>query len=127
MRPPVHNISVSFKNCRYSKALEESIESHFEDAVTLLRNTDVLSVHVTISEENGVLTPGADVFQCVLIAHFSAGKSVRFALDGVSPYDCVEKLFASFRRKLTERKRRRVQVRNDVRTNLVRVKVGNPQ
>lgn len=117
-------LSVSFKNCRYSKALEDNIAAQFEDAVTFLHENDVSAVHVTVSEENGVYTPGPDVFSCVLVAVFADHKNVRLSVEGASPYDSVDRLFGMFRRTLAERKRRRVNVRNDVRRNVVRAKVA---
>ena len=118
MRP----VSVSFKNCQYSKALEEAVESYFDDVMALAGRREGATAHVTVSEENGVFTPGPDIFQCVLVVTFADGKSVRLSVEGSSPYESLDRLFAMFRRALVERKRRRIQERHDVRRMVVRAK-----
>jgi ribosome-associated translation inhibitor RaiA len=120
----MRQVSVSFKNCQYSKALEESVESYFEDAMTVAGRLKLATAHVTISEENGVYTPGPDVFKCVLVATFADGKTVRLSVEGRSPYESVDRLFGMFRRTLVERKRRRIHERNDARRMVLRARAA---
>jgi hypothetical protein len=105
--------SLTIRGSQSSDLLRSSIDDLYSTLIQTIPSFSPQRFHVSLSVENGPSAPGPDRYKCTLIATFKRGPTLCMDEESGSLYDAAQSCFLSMRSALLERKRDKVDRRND--------------
>lgn len=105
--------TLTIRGSQASTLLRNHIDELFTGLVESSPLFPIARFHVSLSVENGPAAPGPDRYACSLIVQLKDGGTIRMREESGSLYDASTDCFIAIRHALLERKRDRVDRRND--------------
>jgi hypothetical protein len=106
--------SLTIRGSETSPFLREQVDTLYAELAEIAPVIKRYKLQICLSVENGPRAPGPDVYSCTLIAKPQRGSALSISESSGSLYDSALSCFLALRKQLHEKKRDRVDRRNDL-------------